>query len=77
MIPHGLSTQAVINFSVAQSPIHTPWQEYLITPNLINQHFLAHPIRPVHGELSPPHQPGMGMELDSAKIETETEVFPA
>ncbi len=75
VIPHGHSTNAGIHFSVAQSPIHTPWQEYLIKWNDIHQHFLATPVRPVNGEIFAGDQPGMGMELDAAKIEAETEIF--
>ncbi|HEY0419333.1 MAG TPA: enolase C-terminal domain-like protein, partial [Acetobacteraceae bacterium] len=40
VIPHGHSTPAGIHYSLAQSPIHTPWQEYLWKWNEIHQHFL-------------------------------------
>jgi L-alanine-DL-glutamate epimerase-like enolase superfamily enzyme len=42
--------------------------------NAINQRFSA-PITPQHGEFAPPTLPGLGMDLDPAKIETQTEVF--
>jgi L-alanine-DL-glutamate epimerase-like enolase superfamily enzyme len=74
-IPHGHSTPAGIHFSVAQSPIHTPYQEYLVKWNAINQHFLANPVTPVRGEIHAPALPGLGMALDPAKIEAETEAF--
>ena len=74
-IPHGHSTQAGIHFSVTQSPIHTPYQEYLVKWNDIHQHFLAHPVRPVGGEIHVPNVPGLGMDLDPAKIEAEEEAF--
>jgi L-alanine-DL-glutamate epimerase-like enolase superfamily enzyme len=74
-IPHGHSTPAGIHFSVTQSPIHTPYQEYLVKWNQIHQHFLAHPVHPVRGEIHAPAGPGMGMDLDPAKIEEETEVY--
>ena len=77
VIPHGHSSNAGIAFSVAQSPIHTPWQEYLVKWNAIHQHFLAYPARPVNGEIWPIDRPGLAMQLDPAKIETETEAFPA
>ena len=48
-IPHGHSTQAGVHFSVTQSPIHTPYQEYLIKWNVIHQHFLEDPILPTDG----------------------------
>jgi L-rhamnonate dehydratase len=38
-------------------------------------HFsLAHPITPLHGEFALPTLPGLGMHLDPAKIEAQTEV---
>ncbi len=74
-IPHGHSTPAGIHFSLTQSPIHTPYQEYLVKWNLIHQHFLAHPVMPVKGEIHAPTLPGLGMELDPAKIESEEEIF--
>jgi L-rhamnonate dehydratase len=76
-IPHGHSTQAGIHFSVTQSPIHTPYQEYLVKWNDINQYFLAHPVRPVQGQIHLPEIPGLGMDLDPAKIEAEQEAFAA
>lgn len=70
-IPHGHSTPAGIHFSATQSPIHTPYQEYLIKWNEVHQFFLASPIRPENGMIKAPETPGMGMELDPAKIEQE------
>ena len=74
-IPHGHSTPAGIHFSVTQSPIHTPYQEYLVKWNAIHQHFLARPVLPVGGQIHAPDLPGLGMDLDPAKIEEETEAF--
>jgi L-alanine-DL-glutamate epimerase-like enolase superfamily enzyme len=75
VIPHGHSTPAGIHFSLAQSPLLTPWQEFLLKWNVINQHFLAHPITPRNGMIAAPEQPGLGMDLDPAKIEDEAEMF--
>jgi L-rhamnonate dehydratase len=77
IIPHGHSTPAGIHFSVTQSPIHTPYQEYLVKWNEIHQHFLAHPVKPVRGEIHAPTIAGLGMDLDPAKIEAEEEAFAA
>ena len=74
-IPHGHSTPAGIHFSVTQSPIHTPYQEYLVKWNDIHQHFLAHPVTPARGEIHGPSIPGLGMDLDAAKIESEEDAF--
>jgi L-rhamnonate dehydratase len=73
-IPHG-SRQVSTHFCVTQSPIHTPYQELLVKWHQLNQHFLAHPIQPVRGRVAPLELPGLGMDLDRAKIEHEEEVF--
>ncbi len=75
VIPHGHSSGATIHFSVIQSPIHTPMQEYLVKWNSIHQHFLLTPVLPQAGAIHAPSEPGLGMELDAGKIETEHEVF--
>ncbi len=41
----------------------------------IGQHFLANPIQPVRGRVAPLDLPGLGMDLDPARIEHEEEVF--
>ncbi len=77
VIPHGHSTNATIHFTVTQSPIHTPYQEFLVKWNAIHQHFLLTPVLPAAGTIHVPNEPGLGMELNPAKIETDTEVFAA
>jgi L-alanine-DL-glutamate epimerase-like enolase superfamily enzyme len=74
VIPHGHSTPLGIHFSVAQSPIHTPYQEYLVKWNEINMHFLAHKPRPVAGMIAVPGAPGANMALDADLIEQEEEI---
>jgi L-rhamnonate dehydratase len=74
VIPHGHSTPIGIHFSVTQSPIHTPYQEYLAKWNEINMHFLQHPLRPIGGNIPLPDAPGVNMALDPAKIEREEEI---
>jgi L-rhamnonate dehydratase len=74
VIPHGHSTPAGLHFSLAQSPILTPLQEYLVKWNAINQHFLAHPLAPEGGVLTQPEHAGLGMQLDPAKIEAQEEI---
>jgi hypothetical protein len=59
---------------VAQSPIHTPYQEYLVKWNEINQHFLAHPLKPQGGSIGLPSAPGVNMDLDPGKIEKEEDL---
>jgi L-rhamnonate dehydratase len=73
-IPHGHSTPIGIHFTLAQSPIHTPYQEYLVKWNQLHMHFLKNPLWPVDGAISPPSAPGANMDLDPAKIEREETV---
>jgi L-alanine-DL-glutamate epimerase-like enolase superfamily enzyme len=63
-----------IHFSATQSPIHTPYQEYLVKWNDINMHFLKHPVRPANGVIRLPEAPGAQMALDPDKIERAEEV---
>ena len=74
MIPHGHSTPAGLHFTLAQSPILTPYQEYLVKWNAINQFFLAHRLQPANGVLAQPTEPGLGMDLDDARIEAKVEL---
>jgi L-alanine-DL-glutamate epimerase-like enolase superfamily enzyme len=72
-IPHGHSTNAAVHFSVSQSPIHTPYQEYLVKWNTIHQHFLKNPVKPENGSVHAPSGVGMSMDLDPDMIEREEE----
>lgn len=76
-IPHGHSTPIGIHFTAAQSPIHSPYQEYLVKWNAIHMHFLKNPLWPVEGSISLPQAAGANMELDPAKIEREEAVLAA
>jgi L-rhamnonate dehydratase len=48
--------------------------EFLVKWNAIHQHFLLHPLVPINGQVTIPDHPGMGLELDPAKIEEEREL---
>ena len=72
-IPHGHSSKAGIHFSLTQSPIHTPYQEYLVKWNDIHQFFLLNPVSPINGFIDIPAETGLGMNLDDSKIEKEVE----
>ncbi|MBO0849031.1 MAG: hypothetical protein J2P20_06205, partial [Pseudonocardia sp.] len=74
LIPHGHSVPANAHFSFAQPATLTPLVEYLVKWNVINQWFLAHPVHPVAGEVLPPSDPGLGMDLDQDKIEGRREL---
>ena len=73
-IPHGHSTPVNTAFSVLQSPIHTPYQEYLVNWNAIHQHLFKDPIEPRGEVVHLPDFPGMCPELDPDKIEREEQI---
>jgi L-rhamnonate dehydratase len=73
-IPHGHSTAANIQISALQSPIHSPYQEYLWKWNEVHQFFFTNPILPVQGILHLPDFPGLCPELDTAKIDHQEEL---
>ena len=74
VIPHGHSTPASVHLIAAWPQTTCPLLEYLIKWNEIHQFFLKYPLKPVNGKVSLPTRPGIGMELDEAKIENRREV---
>ncbi|HET7769598.1 MAG TPA: enolase C-terminal domain-like protein, partial [Chloroflexota bacterium] len=76
MIPHGHSTPATCHVIASQPPTLYPLLEYLIKWNTVHQFFLKTPIHPEQGQvrLSQLNQPGVGMELDEAKIREQHEL---
>ena len=71
VIPHGHSIPANLHLSVAQPAPAVPWIEYLVKWNEIHQHFLKFPVKPVNGVITVNDEPGLGMDLDEAKIQSE------
>ena len=74
VIPHGHSVPANVHLIVSQPAVTCPLVEYLVKWNEIHQFFWKEPVNPVNGVVTVPLGPGMGMELDSAKIEAEREL---
>lgn len=74
VIPHGHSVPANIHLSAALPIPQVPLIEYLVKWNHLLQHFWKDPVRPVNGMITVPEGPGMGMELDPAKIESERDL---
>ncbi len=76
VVPHGHSVPATCHLIAAQPPNLCPLLEYLIKWNTIHQWFLKTPIVPVNGAVavSTLDQPGIGMELDDAKITDQRDV---
>ena len=74
LIPHGHSVPANANFSFAQPPALVPMLEYLLKWNILHQWFLKDPVHPAQGVVVPPTAPGLGMDLDQDKIESQEEL---
>lgn len=74
VIPHGHSVPANIHLSAALPIPQVPLIEYLVKWNQLLQHFWKEPVHPVNGLIRVPEGPGMGMELDPAKIESERDL---
>lgn len=71
VIPHGHSTPASAHLIASQPPNLCPLLEYLIRWNEVHQFFLQTPLKPEGGVIRLPETPGVGMQLDDAKIETQ------
>jgi L-alanine-DL-glutamate epimerase-like enolase superfamily enzyme len=74
VIPHGHSTPASAHLIAAWPQTTCPLLEYLIKWNEIHQFFLKHPLKPVGGLITLPTLPGLGMDLDEAKVENRQEL---
>ncbi len=74
VIPHGHSVPANLHLSAALPIPNVPLVEYLVNWQALFQHFWKEPLVPVNGMLRLPDGPGMGMELDPAKIESERDL---
>jgi L-alanine-DL-glutamate epimerase-like enolase superfamily enzyme len=74
VVPHGHSVPATVHLIASQPVTTCPLLEYLIKWNEIHQFFLKHPLKPVNGHVTLPTTPGIGMELDEAKIQERREI---
>lgn len=73
VIPHGHSVPTTVHLIAAWPETTTPLLEYLVKWNEIHQFFLKYPVKPVGGKVTLSNRPGVGLELDDAKIEQRTE----
>jgi L-rhamnonate dehydratase len=71
VIPHGHSLGA-INIIASQSPMTFPLGEYLILKMQHYYHFESNPMVPAKAHIALPTEPGFGIVLDQAKIESQT-----
>ena len=49
--------------------------EYQVVFQKIRQFFLKHPVKPVNGFIYPSTIPGLGLELEESKIDSERDIF--
>lgn len=73
IVPHGHSVPANVQLSAALPPTEVPYVEFLVKWNQILQFFYKEPVVPVDGVVTVPTGPGMGVEIDPAKIASERE----
>jgi L-alanine-DL-glutamate epimerase-like enolase superfamily enzyme len=72
VIPHGHSIHAALHAIASQSPMTFPLAEYLINKMRNYYHFEKNPPVPIRAHFALPQRPGFGIELDPAKIESQT-----
>jgi L-rhamnonate dehydratase len=74
VIPHGHSVPANVQLSAALPIPSVPLVEYLVKWQELLQFFWKTPLKPIDGKITVPDGPGMGMEVDPAKIESERDL---
>ena len=74
VVPHGHSVPATVHLLAAMPPAVCPLLEYLVKWNQVHQFFLREPVQPQGGVVALPQAPGLGMELDEAKVQREREL---
>ena len=74
VIPHGHSSHTTAHVIASQSPTTCPIQEFLIKWNAVHQFFLKDQLIPQNGVIQIPQAPGVGLEIDENKIESEREL---
>jgi len=74
VVVHGSLVPVSTQISFAQNSVVTPMIEYQVVGQEIVQFFLKNPVKPVNGFITPPTAPGVGLDLDESKIESERDV---
>ena len=74
IIPHGHSVPANLHLTAALPTTTSPILEYLVKWNHLLQFFWTEPIKPVNGVVTVSQAPGMGIEIDPAKVESERDL---
>jgi L-alanine-DL-glutamate epimerase-like enolase superfamily enzyme len=76
LIPHGHLVPANAHLIAAHPEPVCPYVEYLVRWNEQMQFFFADPVRPEDGTVSPPNDPGIGVELDYGAADEHKEFEP-
>ncbi len=74
LVLHGSLVPVNAHISVSQNATLIPMMEYLVHFNEMSQIFFKNPTKPVGGFFTPPQAPGVGLDLDESKIETERDI---
>lgn len=74
VIPHGHSVPANVHLSAALPTLSVPYVEFLVKWNTVHQFFWNEPLVPIDGYVTVPQKPGLGMEIDEAKVESSREL---
>jgi L-alanine-DL-glutamate epimerase-like enolase superfamily enzyme len=74
VFPHGHSTLAALNVIASQPPATCPMLEFLCNYQRLAQHFHRRCVEPEGGALPAPDTPGLGIEIDDAKVEQRVEL---
>ena len=74
VVPHGHSVPAAVQVIAATPPATCPMAEYLVRSQPAAQHFHRRPLRPEGGSIALPEAPGLGLEIDDAKVEARREL---
>ncbi len=74
VIAHGHSVPANSHLTAAMPELLCPLVEYLVKWNELLQFFWVEPVKPVGGVVSVPDRPGIGVDIDPAKVEEERDL---
>ena len=77
VIPHGHSLRAAVHAIASQSPMTFPLGEYLINKMRHYYHFESNPLIPDKAHIALPTGPGFNVQLDPAKIESQSQLKSA
>jgi L-rhamnonate dehydratase len=75
VIPHGHSVPAAVHVIAATPPTTCPMAEFLVRHQPAAQHFHTRFIHPEGGSIALPDAPGLGLEIDPAKVDEREELW--